>query len=256
MLIKPIRVLKDNYVWTIVFEDSNNAVIVDPGSASEVLKFLQQHQLNLKAILITHHHYDHTDGIVEIASHYPDLLVYGPKHKTIAGVNKLVSEGDEISLPNLNFHLKLFDIPGHTLSHIAYYGNGVLFCGDTLFSAGCGRLFEGTPEQMVASLQKLLSLNSATAVYCAHEYTLNNLRFAEMVEPNNRAIQARKQEVSELIAKNLPSLPSTLAIEKNTNPFLRLDEKDVFASAQKYAGKRLTDPVVVFKYLREWKDNF
>lgn len=255
MKIDAISVLKDNYVW-IIQNDKRQAIIVDPGAASPVLEYLKKNNLELAAILITHHHWDHTNGIFDIIAKYPNIPVYGPKHKQISGVNKLVGEGDDINFADFNLHLQVFDIPGHTLSHIAYYGNGLLFCGDTLFSAGCGRLFEGTPQQMVTSLQKMLGLPDETVIYPAHEYTLNNLRFAETVEPHNQQIGKRKTEVSALIAKHLPSLPSKLSIEKATNPFLRLDSPEVIASAAKYADKPLQDKVEVFAYLRQWKDGF
>lgn len=255
MHIQPISALKDNYIWTII-NDHHKAIIVDPGSANEVLHFLKEKQLELIAILITHHHYDHTDGILAIKSRYPEVQVYGSKLKQIAGVNHLVSEGNEIEFDDFDLRLSVLEIPGHTLSHIAYYGNGVLFSGDTLFSAGCGRLFEGTPQQMVASLQKMAHLGDDTAIYCGHEYTLNNLRFAELVEPHNQQIQQRKAEVKALIDKHLPSLPSQLAMEKATNPFLRLDSKEVISSATKYANKPLQDPIEVFTCLRKWKDVF
>lgn len=255
--IKAIPVLRDNYIW-IICNDHQQAIIIDPGSAIEVLEFLKRNHLELVAILITHHHWDHTNGISEIISQYPNVTVYGPKQKQIAGVNKLVGEGDEISFAQFNLKLQVLDIPGHTLSHIAFYGHGLLFCGDTLFSAGCGRLFEGTPQQMVTSLQKILSLPNETKIYCAHEYTLNNLRFAEIVEPHNQDIRSRKKAVRELIEKDLPSLPSELSIEKATNPFLRVDSPEVIASVANHANKSLHDhdPVAVFASLRKWKDEF
>lgn len=271
MIIYPIAVLKDNYVWTLISEKKRLAIIVDPGSAREVLDFLGETQLNLLAILVTHHHWDHTNGIDEILSHYPNIRVYGHNQQQIPSINYLVNEHDSIVFHEFDddtdrdVEFKVLEIPGHTLSHIAYYGNGVLFCGDTLFSAGCGRLFEGTPEQMVASLQKLRNLPDDTLVYCAHEYTANNLRFAETVEPDNQAIIQYKAEVSKRLANKKVSLPSTIAIEKAINPFLRLNEASVRERVSNARagegdgdgeGKKLANDVEVFAKLRRWKDVF
>lgn len=256
MHIHPISVLKDNYVWTIINDKKDKAIIVDPGSATEVLQFLTENHLDLIAILITHHHADHTLGILEIKNVYNKIPVYGSKVRDIAGVDHKISEGSVIAFKDFDLTLKVFDIPGHTLSHVAYYDGGMVFTGDTLFSAGCGRLFEGTPIQMMDSLQKIQSLPDETAVYCGHEYTLNNLKFASIVEPSNAEVQRRLEKVIALREKGEPTLPSSLKIEKTTNPFLRVREKEVIANVENFAGQKLNSPVDVFAYLRQWKDGF
>lgn len=253
--IHPIPILNDNYVWTIIDEATKTAVIVDPGEAAAVHAFLQQNQLTLKAILITHHHWDHTNGINELKNWY-DVPVFGPASEKITNVTHPLYNQDTVNIAPFPLNLKVMTIPGHTLDHIAYYAPGLLFCGDTLFAAGCGRLFEGTAEQMYASLQKMASLPSETRVYCAHEYTLNNLRFAKEAEPHNIHITERMQKVAGLREQNQVSLPSTLSDEKATNPFLRCDSAELIANVEKKSGKKLTHPVEIFAELRKWKDQF
>lgn len=253
--IKPVRVLKDNYVWVLINNHQRSAAIVDPGEASPVIDFLNYHELALLAILITHHHRDHTGGLSELLNHY-DVPVYGPANEKIPLLNHRIREGDEISITGFPFKLQVLDIPGHTSGHVAYYGERMLFCGDTLFAAGCGRVFEGTPAQMYASLKKLAALPNDTLVYCAHEYTLNNLRFANTVEPGNPLIATRLEKAEELYNKNIPSLPSLLREERETNPFLRCDSPEIKAAAEKYQYEYLNDPVAVFTVIRKWKDNF
>lgn len=256
MLIQPIPVLKDNYIWLLISDETKQVIIIDPGSAEEILEFLRTSQLTPIAILITHHHWDHTNGIVAIKNNFPNIDVYGPRQQHIEGVNKLVDGGDSINFTSFNLILDVLAIPGHTLSHIAYTNKQILFCGDTLFSAGCGRLFEGTPAQMLSSLKQLLALPDTTAVYPAHEYTRNNLRFAALIEPQNTAIQQHAIAVNELAGKGLPTLPSSIALEKAINPFLRTHEPDVVNSASRFAGSKLKDEVDVFTALRHWKDQF
>jgi hydroxyacylglutathione hydrolase len=251
--IQHISTLKDNYVWVIINE-ANHAIIIDPGEAVPVITFLRQHQLQLTAILITHHHWDHTNGIAEIVREFP-APVYGPAHENIPEMTHAVSEKTPIHIPHFP-DITALEIPGHTSGHLAYDIQGNLFCGDTLFAAGCGRLFEGSPEQMAASLQKIMSLPDNTKIYCAHEYTQNNLRFAQTVEPNNKAIAERIKHVAEMRKQNLPSLPSTLKEEKETNPFLRCDAPEVKASVEKHAGHALNNKIAVFAVLRKWKDEF
>ncbi|TAK77299.1 MAG: hydroxyacylglutathione hydrolase, partial [Gammaproteobacteria bacterium] len=216
--------------------------------------FLTQQKLALAGILVTHHHWDHCHGVVELKQHY-DVPVYGSQKEKTEGVTHHVQEGDQVELTD-ELILRVMDIPGHTLGHIAYYGPEMVFCGDTLFAAGCGRLFEGTAEQLYHSLQKLAALPAETKVYCGHEYTLNNLRFAKAVEPTNQRIDARMERVSALVSKQLPSLPSVMQEEKETNPFLRCDSTEVRKNVEKQAGKPLSDPVQVFAELRKWKDSF
>jgi hydroxyacylglutathione hydrolase len=254
--IKPIASLKDNYIWAIIDNNAREVIIIDPGDAKPVEAFLKQHSLRLSAILITHHHWDHTNGVSELKKRY-NPMVYAPAHDNVKDADILLTESsDGIEFLKQSLSFSILDIPGHTLGHIAYYSPGMLFCGDTLFAAGCGRLFEGTAEQLYTSLQKMAALPNDTKVYCAHEYTLNNLRFAAVVEPNNQAIQERIDQVTALQADNLPSLPSLLAEEKLTNPFLRCNVKDVIAAAEKFAGEKLSTPVEVFAALRKWKDGF
>ncbi len=249
--IVPISALKDNYIWTL--RDAKHAAVVDPGEAGPVLDYLAREQLTLVAILATHHHPDHVGGIDALLKQRM-MPVFGPRKEPIPGMTHPVTEGDSVSIPELGASFSVLDIPGHTRAHVAYYGLDSLFCGDTLFACGCGRLFEGTPEQMYASLQKLLALPDETKVYCGHEYTLANIQFARAVEPHNEALAAREADEQKLRAVGKPTLPSTVGREKATNPFLRCLEPAVIDSANKYLGSRLTDPVRVFAAIRDWKN--
>jgi hydroxyacylglutathione hydrolase len=253
MKIEAISTLKDNYVWAVIDKVNHTALIVDPGAAKPVIDFLKQHRLSVIAILVTHHHWDHTNGIIELLDQYP-APVYGPANETIPELTHPVKENSQLHIKGYPHEVTVIEIPGHTSGHVAYLTDGNLFCGDTLFSAGCGRLFEGTAEQMAASLGKITSLPDETKIYCAHEYTLKNLGFAELVEPGNEAIRQRLQKVKELRDKDLPSLPSTLRDEKETNPFLRCEVEEVKGSVEKHAGEKLEDAVAVFRALRKWKD--
>jgi hydroxyacylglutathione hydrolase len=248
----PVKAFKDNYVWTL--RNATHAVVVDPGEARPVLDYLAREKLKLAAILATHHHPDHVGGIAEILVLHR-APVYGPKHEPIATLTHPVGGGDKVSLRELGVDFSVLDIPGHTRAHIAYYGGGALFCGDTLFACGCGRVFEGTAEQMYASLQKLAALPDATKVYCGHEYTLANIGFARNVEPQNESLKAREEKTRRLREGDKPTLPSTLGEEKATNPFLRCTEPAVVDSVNKYLGARVADPVRVFAAIREWKNN-
>lgn len=249
--IEPISALKDNYIWAIVDLKNHSALIVDPGVAEPVREFLKRQNLSLAGIVLTHHHPDHTNGVADLKNWY-NAPVYGPA--AIKGVTEPVSETFTPQHFPLSFNV--LPIPGHTLEHTAYYSPDILFSGDTLFAAGCGRLFEGTPQQMLTALQTLSHLPQTTRVYCGHEYTLNNLRFAESVEPSNTAIQKKIVKVTSLRNQGLPSLPSTIQEEKDTNPFLRYDQHEVIASASAYARRALKTPLEVFTVLRDMKDNW
>lgn len=254
MKIYPVPALEDNYIWTLINDDENTAVIVDPGDAAPILSFLEKENLNLRAILITHHHWDHTDGIGAVLNRF-QVPVYASADEKIAHCTHALRENDIVDIPGFPA-LHVLSIPGHTAGHIAYYGDDALICGDTLFATGCGRIFEGTPEQMYRSLQKLAALPEHTLVYPAHEYTLNNLRFAATVETDNPKIDERVQVVKKLIEKNNCSLPSTMKNEKETNPFLRCNIPSVIAQTEKQVNKTLSNEVEVFTELRKWKDNF
>ncbi|MGH8688580.1 MAG: hydroxyacylglutathione hydrolase [Burkholderiales bacterium] len=249
--IVPLPALRDNYIWAL--RNGPHAAVVDPGEAQPVLDYLAREKLALAAILATHHHPDHVGGIPQILAGHR-APVYGPRGEPIAVLTHPVAEGDTVEIAELDLALSVLDIPGHTRAHVAYYGAGNLFCGDTLFACGCGRLFEGTPEQMVASLTKLAALPDATRVYCGHEYTLANIAFAQQVEPANAALAARLERDRRLREAGRPTLPSTLGEERATNPFLRWKEPAVIESANKYLGSRVSDPVRVFAAIREWKN--
>ncbi|WP_374581078.1 hydroxyacylglutathione hydrolase [Pseudoduganella sp.] len=259
---KPVSVLtvpafRDNYLWLV--HDGRNAAVVDPGDAGPILAALQEHGLTLTAILLTHHHADHIGGVPALLERF-QVPVFGPRHDGIQAVTVPLGEGDQLTVPGLDLALRVLDVPGHTRGHIAYVRDGDepwVFCGDTLFAGGCGRLFEGTPGQMVESLGKLASLPEATKVFCAHEYTLSNLRFACAVEPGNAALQARVASDSAARERGVPTVPSTIGVERATNPFLRYREPEI-AAQLRAAGKLHggEPPVAVFAALREWKNNF
>lgn len=250
--IIPISAFEDNYLWLLVH--GTYAAVVDPGDAQPVLDYLKQHHLTLCAILCTHHHGDHVGGNRELLRHY-QVPVYGPAHENIPGRTHALVDGDIVRLPELAVDLTVFDVPGHTAGHVAYYGAESLFCGDTLFACGCGRLFEGTPQTMYQSLSKIASLPDATQIYCAHEYTLDNIRFAKVVEPTNPDLLERERHDQESRANNQPTVPSRLDLEKRTNPFLRSQVPSVIQAAQEYAGHPFTEPWQVFATVRAWKDS-
>jgi len=259
--IIPIPAFKDNYIWTL--HRQQYAVVVDPGDAAPIRACLDAQQIKLAAILCTHHHNDHVGGISELAQLY-NVPVYGPRHEDIPCLSHAVGEGDMIKIAELNITLQVFDIPGHTRGHVAYltYGSSkegeALFCGDTLFSCGCGRLFEGTAVQLHQSLQRLAALPEATKVYCAHEYTETNIRFALVCEAGNDQLKQRQLNASALRRAGQATLPSTIALEKATNPFLRCAETQIIRSVEQHTGNKfdITNDVDVFSALRKWRNNF
>lgn len=253
MQVHAVPAFQDNYLWVIA--EGRRAAVVDPGDAAPVQRFLDANGLELAAILATHHHGDHVGGVATLAERWR-CPVFGPAHDGVEGLDRKLREGDRIEVTGVGIELGVLDVPGHTAGHIAYVGSGAVFCGDTLFACGCGRLFEGTPAQMAQSLAKLAALPRDTRVYCAHEYTMSNIRFAEAVEPHNRALAARKVRDAARRERSEPTVPSTIGEELDTNPFLRCDAPEVIASAQRHAGRRLAGPVEVFAAIRDWKNKF
>jgi hydroxyacylglutathione hydrolase len=254
--IIPVPAFRDNYIWLIVKD--GRAAVVDPGDAAPVLAHLDREGLALAAILNTHHHGDHVGGNRALLERTP-VPVFGPAGESIPGCTHPLREGDVVDVPGVDVRLRVLDVPGHTAGHIAYAGDvdgPVVFCGDTLFAAGCGRLFEGTAEQMWTSLRKLGALPPDTRAYCAHEYTLANLRFARAVEPDSAALAARSARDAATRDAGRPTVPSTIADELATNPFLRADEPGVRRAAEAHAGAPLAGAVASFAALRQWKNDF
>lgn len=253
--ILPLPAFKDNYIWLL--RADGFVAVVDPGDAVPVLDYLKKSGERLCAILLTHHHADHIGGVPEILAGHP-VPVYGPQAENIDCVSHALSGADRIVLPAISAAFDVISIPGHTRGHIAYYGAAfdALFCGDTLFGAGCGRLFEGTPAQMQVSLARLAALPGATRIFCGHEYTEANLTFARAVEPANGAIHRRSHDVGVVRAAGRPSLPSRIDIELATNPFLRWDSPAVCAAAAARLGHAPENAVETFTAIREWKNQF
>lgn len=257
MTIHPIPAFDDNYIWLFHPEGSRDAYVVDPGDASVVEETLTAMNLQLAGILVTHHHFDHTGGIAKLTENR-SIPVFGSTESRCKHVTHTVSQGDTVTLEDSS-RFSVIEVPGHTLDHIAFYceESKILFCGDTLFVGGCGRLFEGTPEQMLTSLEKLTALPGNTRVYCTHEYTLGNFKFAQAVEPNNDDIQQAIIRATDLRQHNQPTVPSTIAAELTQNPFLRSNANAVVAAAQRHLGtdKSLSE-TEVFAAIRAWKDVF
>ncbi len=260
--VTPIGAFNDNYIWLLRPADGSEAWVVDPGDAAPVLAELERLQLELAGILITHHHFDHVGGIEALRKHAADqgreLVIYGPDNPAIDGISHPLREGDCAEVLDTRF--TVYEVPGHTLDHIAYFAaegasSPILFCGDTLFAGGCGRLFEGQPEQMWNSLLSLRDLPDETLVYCAHEYTLANLDFARVVEPDNQTLLQRIRSDQDRRRRGEPTVPSRLAIECSTNPFLRADCPAVQAAARQRGGN-LNQDAQVFAEIRAWKDSF
>ena len=252
--IEPIQAFDDNYIWLMTTNEGS--IVIDPGENINLLKTIEQKNIKLNAILITHHHNDHTGGIEELLIKYPYLKVYGPNNN-IDSIKSRLIDGELLNVIGIDF--EIIEIPGHTLDHIAYFANinnsPILFCGDTLFAGGCGRVFEGTFDQMYESLMKLKKLPQNTKIYCGHEYTINNLKFAKAVEPDNIDLITRYNNVLDLRKNNIPTLPSTLSIELKTNPFLRADKINVKNIISKKFKTGINEKEI-FSALRQWKDNF
>ncbi|KNC92207.1 hydroxyacylglutathione hydrolase [Trabulsiella odontotermitis] len=246
-----IPAFQDNYIW-VLSDDNGHCLIVDPGEAAPVLAAIKENQWQPEAILLTHHHHDHVGGVKELRQHFPDVVVYGPAETQDKGTTKVVEEGDEVAILGRKF--RVISTPGHTLGHICFFSDPYLFCGDTLFSGGCGRLFEGTPAQMYQSFQKINALPADTLVCCAHEYTLTNMKFALSILPHDPAINDYYLKVKELRAKNQKTLPVILKNERQTNIFLRTDDIDLINEISKET--KLQQPEERFAWLRVKKDNF
>ena len=255
MNIFPIPAFEDNYIWIV--HNDQHAIVVDPGDAVPVCDYIEKHQLKLIAILVTHHHRDHIGGIKDLVGLY-NTPVYGPRKEKIPCLTHPLSEGDVVEFDQLKFSLNVIDIPGHTFGHIAYLWDGGMFCGDTLFTCGCGKIFEGTPAQLHHSLQRLASLPDETLVYCTHEYTELNLPFALICEPSNKTLKQRAQEARILRAQDKPTVPSTLGLEKATNPFLRCKEAEIIRHIEQQYGIKLpaNDELATFTAMRKWRDLF
>lgn len=251
--LRPLPAFEDNYIWTLA-DDDGRAIVVDPGDAEVVLREMGS-GLKPVAILVTHHHPDHIGGVERLLAN-ADLPCYAPEDARIPVATHRVGGGDSVALDALGLRFEVFAVPGHTRSHIAFHADDWLFCGDTLFSLGCGRLFEGTPGQMLASLDRLASLPEETRVCCTHEYTLANGRFARVAEPDNPARDRLLDEVTELRGKGRPSLPSTIGRERDCNPFLRVDQPGLLANLEQHCGRKLASRLEAFTELRAWKDGF
>ena len=253
LTVEPIKAYDDNYIWLITTNEGS--LVVDPGESNKIIELIDSNKINLRGVLITHHHYDHTNGLLDLIKK-KDLEVYGPNNN-IQGINNRVIELDKITIIGIEF--EVIEIPGHTLDHIAFYsfnnGEPMLFCGDTLFAGGCGRVFEGTYNQMFDSLKKISSYPQETKVYCGHEYTLSNLKFALEVDTNNHELENEFNNVKSLIASNTPSLPTTLQKELKINPFLRCNQNTIKNKVIKKFDM-VDDELEIFTALRKWKDNF
>lgn len=252
MRLTALPAFEDNYVWALA-ADEGAAIVVDPGQAGPVLDAASQ-GLRPAAILVTHHHGDHVDGVRELLARWPTLPVFAPRDERLDFPYHAVTDGQGLDVAGRAF--RVIAVPGHTRTHVAYLGDGVLFCGDTLFSLGCGRMFEGTPAQMLASLKRLAALPVATRVCCGHEYTLSNARFALQVDPSNAALQRRQQEAQAMRHAARPTLPISLGSELATNPFLRTQAAEIRHAVAGRLGREPRDEVEVFAELRRWKDDF
>lgn len=253
--VQAVPAFNNNYLWLI--HNGRQAVVVDPGDAKPILTALATHGLSLVGILLTHHHADHVGGVPELLQGRP-IPVFGPRHDDIAAVTVPLDEGDTAHIAQLGLTFSVIAVPGHTRGHIAFFEpkQNWLFCGDTLFAGGCGRIFEGTPEQMAQSLEKLAALPEQTQVYCAHEYTLSNLRFAQVVDADNQALHARMAAEQAKRQAGQPTVPSTIGLEKATNPFIRYRDAHIMRYLISAGRLQQADPLAAFAALREWKNSF
>ena len=262
LTITAIKAFNDNYIWVLQQQPQTQVYVVDPGDANVVIDYLEANQLTLAGILLTHHHNDHTGGVAELQAYSQDqLTVFGPDNEKIKGITHPLHAAAQprLTLDYMSSELQVLAVPGHTAGHIAYVIDDALFCGDTLFSGGCGRLFEGTPAQMLDSLQQLAQLPADTRVYCAHEYTLSNLKFALAVNPNNRALQDYNERAIQLRRQDKTTIPSTIALERAINPFLRASDTEIVDSIKQHfsdLNHANLDELGGFTLLRQWKDNF
>ncbi|QEP43420.1 hydroxyacylglutathione hydrolase [Ectothiorhodospiraceae bacterium BW-2] len=252
--VTAVNAFDDNYIWVLSVKEEGAVALVDPGDATPVIELLQRRHWQPCAILITHHHYDHTGGIDDLVSRY-SVPVYGPAKEQICNLTHSMREGDVATVPKMGLSLSVIDTPGHTRGHICYHTDGALFCGDTLFTGGCGRIFEGSAPQLYHSLEKLRALPDTTRVYCAHEYTADNLRFAIVAEPDNESLQQRIDTVAKQRQRGEATVPATLAEERATNPFLRCHLPQLKAAAESFCGHELPTPAEVFATVRRWKDS-
>jgi hydroxyacylglutathione hydrolase len=254
MRVDPLPAFADNYIWLLRNRaGSGAALVVDPGDAAPVLAAAAD-GLQVAGILLTHHHHDHIGGVPALLARWPDLPVVAPVDERITTATIRVGDAEQVEVGGWRF--EVYAIPGHTVSHIAFHGHGVLCCGDTLFSLGCGRLFEGSPAQMLGSLERLAALPGETLVCCGHEYTVANAAFARTVDPDNPALRRRSEEASTMRDGHRPTLPTTIASERDCNPFLRIDQPAVRASITRELGREPADRVEAFAALRRWKDGF
>lgn len=257
LTLTPIPALKDNYIWSLAHHAKQQALIVDPGEAEPVLRYLYAHQLNLNTILVTHHHADHTAGIPELKRKYPNARVIGSGKENIPLRTELAQPGIRLSFNGLGIEFEVLDIPGHTLGHVAYFNDTWVFCGDTLFSCGCGRVFEGTHQMMYHSLEKLRNLNDSLLMCCGHEYTLQNIKFAQTVLPNLDPLKVFHKKVLKQREANSPSLPVSIKLEKQLNPFFNCGHPDVIRAVQhREKSLNIRNPIEVFTSLRQWKNEF
>ena len=254
MNIIQIPTFTDNYVWLMHEFNNDSSVVVDPGESEPVIEALNANNLKLSDILLTHHHHDHIGGVKKLKQIYPEANIYGPEDIRVP-TTIVVKDNQIIRLDSIDEEFRVMDVRGHTSSHIAYYFKDKLFCGDTLFSCGCGRLFEGTYNDMYKALIKIRNLPKETIVYCAHEYTLDNIGFAKIVDPKNLDLLEREKEVKDLLKNGFYTIPSVLENELKINPFLRFDNTNIITAVQKHFNVTTNNEAEIFKYTREWKDN-